>query len=179
MSKEDNEKKLEKMNKDRTDKASAKPKSKEEQYDDVKLVRILGKDIRGDKKTYVGLTRIKGISWALSNAICKKSGVSHDKRIQDLSPEELKKIESFIQSPDVPKFLKNRRKDFDTGDDKHVYGADLDLRKDFDIKRLKKIKSYKGWRHTAGQPVRGQRTKSHFRKDKKRSGAVGVRTKKK
>ena len=38
------------------------------------------------------------------------------------------------------------------------------MKKDFDIRRLKKIRSYKGVRHTSGQPVRGQRTRSHFRK---------------
>jgi len=47
-----------------------------------------------------------------------------------------------------------------------------------DIKRLKKIKSYRGIRHNLGQPVRGQRTKSHFRTNRKKSGAVGVKPKK-
>jgi ribosomal protein S13 len=56
------------------------------------------------------------------------------------------------------------------GTNKHIYGADLNLQVDFDIKRLKKIKAYKGVRHAAGQPVRGQRTKSHFRANKKKSG---------
>jgi small subunit ribosomal protein S13 len=46
----------------------------------------------------------------------------------------------------------------------------LDLSRDFDIRRMKKIRSYKGWRHATGQPVRGQRTKSHFR----HGGAIGV-----
>jgi small subunit ribosomal protein S13 len=37
------------------------------------------------------------------------------------------------------------------------------LKKEFDIKRLKKIRSYRGLRHATGRPVRGQRTKGHFR----------------
>ena len=45
------------------------------------------------------------------------------------------------------------------------------MKREFDIKRMKKIKSYKGARHSAGQPVRGQRTRSHFRS---RGKAVGV-----
>ena len=45
----------------------------------------------------------------------------------------------------------------------HLTGADLTLSKELDIKRLKKIKSYRGIRHSIGQPVRGQRTRSHFR----------------
>ena len=47
----------------------------------------------------------------------------------------------------------------------------MDLQNEFDIRRLKKIKSYKGIRHSLGQPVRGQRTKAHFRKGR----AVGVK----
>ena len=69
-------------------------------------------------------------------------------------------------NPDIPDYMKNRRLDRETGKTAHLYGTDLDIARDFDIKRLKKIKAYKGIRHAAGQPVRGQRTKSHFRKNK-------------
>ncbi|MEI7718600.1 MAG: 30S ribosomal protein S13 [archaeon] len=145
------------------------PHLKQEEY--VKLVRILQKDIRGDKKLYRGICDIRGISWIFSNAVCKMTGVDRNKKIQDLTQEEIQKIEKFISEPHgLPGFLFNRRNDRDEGVDKHVYGADLHLQVDFDIKRLKKIKAYKGVRHTLGQPVRGQRTKSHFRKNKKKSG---------
>ena len=155
-----------------------KPKPLKEEIKEVNLIRILGKDIRGDKKIIAGLTNIKGISWAFSNVICKKLGINKDAKIQDLSKEEIKKIEEFAKDVDAPSYLKNRQKDFDDGKDKHILGSDLKLREEFDIKRLKKIKSYKGARHSAGLPVRGQRTKSHFRKNRKKSGAVGVKTKK-
>jgi len=69
--------------------------------------------------------------------------------------------------------LFNRRRDFDTGEDLHLIASDLKLRKEFDIKNLKEIKSYRGMRHAFGLPVRGQRTKGHFRK----GAAVGVRRK--
>jgi small subunit ribosomal protein S13 len=152
-------------------KPSGRPQLKPEEL--VKLVRILGKDLRGDKKTYRGLCDINGVSWAFSNAVCKILKLDKDKKIQDLSQEEIKKIEQFIMSPaGVPEYMLNRRKDRDDGKNKHIYGADLDLQVDFDIKRLKKIKSFKGIRHTLGQPVRGQRTKSHFRRNKKHSGGV-------
>lgn len=159
--------------------ADEKPRKdfRKEEKHEVNLVRISGKDILGDKQTFVGLTSIKGISWAFSNAVCKILKIDKRKHIQDLSGEEISKIESFIKNPSVPEFLKNRRKDFDSGEDRHLTGSDLDLRRDFDIKRLKKIKSYKGNRHAYGQPVRGQRTKSHFRTNKKKSGAVGVKGK--
>ena len=150
-----------------------KPKEKKE-FEDVQLVRILAKDIPGDKKVYVGLAQIKGVSWSFSNAICKKLNINKNKKIKDLTKEEIEKITEFVKNPQLPGFLVNRRKDFDTGEDKHFHGADLDLRKDFDIKRLKKIKSYKGWRHAIGLPVRGQRTRSNFRRNRRKSGAVGV-----
>jgi len=137
----------------------------------IRLVRILSKDIKGTKKTYRGLCSIKGISWAFSNAVCRLAGIDKNKKIQELSQEEIKKIESLISNPEkIPFYLKNRREDRIDGRTKHIYGADLDLQTEFDIKRLKKIKAYKGVRHASGQPVRGQRTKSHFRHNKKKSG---------
>ncbi|MFA4960700.1 MAG: 30S ribosomal protein S13 [Candidatus Pacearchaeota archaeon] len=153
-----------------------KPKQEDKRQqlkqEEASLIRIAGKDIRGDKKLVVGLTKIKGISWAFSNAILKSVDVDGEKLVSEASDEEIEKIESFIKDPNLPIFLKNRQKDFDEGDDKHLTGADLKLRNEFDIKRLKKIKSYKGNRHTYGQPVRGQRTKSHFRTHRKKSGGI-------
>jgi len=145
------------------------PHIKQEEY--VKLVRILQKDIRGDKKVYRGICDIKGISWIISNAVCVLTGIDRNKKIQDLTPQEIEKIEKFVTNlHGLPGFLLNRRNDRDDGTNKHVYGADLNLQVDFDIKRLRKIKAYRGIRHSLGQPSRGQRTKSHFRKNKKKSG---------
>ncbi len=141
-----------------------------------RLVRILSHDIEGKIKLYPGLTKIKGISWGISNAICVKLGLDKNKTVGALTDDELKKITDFVENNlDVPQFLINRRKDFETGKDFHLVGSNLDLRKEFDIKRLKKIKSRRGIRHVAGLPVRGQRTKSHFRKNK--SKGAGIRKK--
>lgn len=140
------------------------------------LVRISGYDIPGSKQLYPGLTRIKGVSWIISNATCLKLGFPRTKRILELSKEDIKQIEQFIKNPTIQDFQKNRRKDIDSGETSHVIGTDLDMKRDFDIRRMKKIRSYKGIRHTAGQPVRGQRTRSHFRN---RGKAVGVKRKKK
>ena len=140
----------------------------------ARLIRILSTDIPGDMSVYSGLTRIKGISWSISNAICKTLKLNKNKKIQDLSQEEIKNITEFFDKPSIPSFLLNGRKDFDDGKDKHRIGSNLELKKEFNIKRLKKIKSYRGLRHALGQPVRGQRTKAHFRKNK----SVGVGKKK-
>jgi len=154
-----------------------KKKHTKEVHDDVTLVRVLGKDIRGDVKLGAALTKIKGISWAFSNAICKILKLDRNKRVQDFGKKDLDKIEEFIKNPEVPGFLKNRRKDFDDGEDKHVSGADLKLRVDFDVKRLRKIRSYRGARHAMNLPVRGQRTRGNVRRNRKPSVAAAKRGK--
>lgn len=144
--------------------------SQEKKIESETLIRILSTDIPGNKNIYTGLTRIKGVSWTFSNAICKALGIDKKRKISSLTKEEIAKISDFIKNPQLPEFVMNRRKDFETEKQGHLVGTDLELKKDFDVKRLRKIKSYKGWRHATGQPVRGQRTRSHFRKNK----ALGV-----
>ena len=145
--------------------------------DEDRVVRIMSKDIEGKMGLYVGLTKIKGISWSMSNAICKSLRFSKTKKIGSLTDEETKKLVEFVKNPILPARLLNRRFDFETGKDKHLIGTDLDLRKEFDIKRLKAIKSYRGLRHLLGLPVRGQRTRGNFRKNRMRG--VGIKKKNK
>lgn len=169
MSKEDREKKIEeKIQGDKKQEKRAPIQMREES-----VVRILSTDIPGSRKIFVGLTRIKGVSWSFSNAICRILKIDKDRKISTLSREEIEKITAFLKNPKLPEFLLNRRKDFETGANMHLFGTDLDLQKEFDIKRLKKIRSYRGLRHATGQPTRGQRTRSHFRKAGKKK-AVGV-----
>jgi small subunit ribosomal protein S13 len=149
---------------------SSSPKKDEE-----RIIRILSTDIEGKMKIFPGLTKIKGISWSFSNAICKILKIDKNRKIGSLNSEETKKILEFIKTPSVPKFILNRRIDFETGEDKHMVGIDLELRNEFDIKRLKKIKNYKGFRHMSKLPVRGQRTRGNFRKN--RAKGVGIKKK--
>jgi|SRR3989344_8133090 len=159
------DKKLEK------EKKQVKPQPDKEMLEES-LVRIAGYDVPGSRNIYAGLTRVKGVSWSISNAACLKLGFPKSKKISELTKEDIAKIEQFLKNPNIQDYLKNRRFDLETGETKHYIGSDLDMKKDFDIRRMKKIRSYKGIRHTAGQPVRGQRTRSHFRKVGK---AVGVK----
>ena len=140
-------------------------KSKEKEYRE-RVVRILSKDIEGGMTVYAGLSKIKGISWTLANAICKVLGMDKRRKIGSLTDEQIKKIIEFVKNPQLPNYILNRRKDFESGKDKHLTGGELELQNEFDIKRLKKIKSYKGYRHSAGLPLRGQRTRSNFRKNR-------------
>ena len=150
--------------------------SQQEKTNDEKaeerIVRILSKDIEGKLKIYVGFTKIKGISWALSNAICKNLNLDKNRKIGSLTDIEVKKISEFMKNPKLPAYILNRRKDFETGENKHLIGSDLELQKEFDIKRMRKIKSYKGIRHGLGLPLRGQRTRSHFRKNRKKGSGI-------
>ena len=147
------------------------------QTKEERIVRILSKDIEGKSTIYAGLSKIKGISWGLSNVVCKALKIDKNRRIDSLTDKEISKISEFVKNPKIPGFLVNRQKDFETGENKHLIGSALELQTEFDIKRLKKIKSYRGYRHMAGLPSKGQRTKSHFRKN--RSKAVGIKKKKK
>jgi small subunit ribosomal protein S13 len=137
-----------------------------------RIIRIMQTDIPGEKQLVIGLTKIKGISWSFSNALCHKMKLDIKRNISSLNEEEIKKIEGFIKNPELPSFLLNRRKDLESGEDKHLLTSDLELRKEFDIKRLKKIRSYRGLRHALGQPTRGQRTRGHFREKGKAVGVV-------
>lgn len=150
-------------------------KSDENQKYEEKVVRILSKDIEGGMKIYPGLTKVKGISWSLSNAICKKLKIDKTRKIGSLTNEEIKKISEFVKNPQVPEYIVNRRKDLETGENKHLIGSYLELQTEFDIKKLKKIKSYRGYRHMSGLPSRGQRTRGNFRKHK--SKGVGIKKK--
>lgn len=153
-----------------------KQQQTQERYED-KMLRILSTDIEGGMTIYAGLTKIKGISWAVSNAICQALHLEKTEKIGSLTPKQIEAITQFIQKPTVPSYLFNREKDFASGTDQHLVGSDLELKKEFDIKRLKGIKSYRGFRHALGLPSRGQRTKSNFRKNR-RKGA-GIKKKKK
>jgi small subunit ribosomal protein S13 len=121
---------------------------------------------------YSGLTKIKGISWGISNAICRLLKINKNKTIGNLTESEIEDISKITKSQKLPLHLINRRNDFETGKDSHVIGSELDLKKELDIKRLKKIKSYRGIRHTSGLPLRGQRTKSHFRKNRRKGSGI-------
>lgn len=156
-------------------KTPAKEKFQKQEETEV-LVRILGYDIPGSKALYAGLTRIKGVSWGISNALCLRLGLDKNTKISTLSKADISKIESSLKNLDIPIFMKNRRLDPETGESVHLYGTDLTMKSDFDIKRMRKIRSYKGIRHASKLPVRGQRTRSHFRT--KGRQAVGVRRKK-
>ncbi len=144
------------------------------------IVRIANTDLDGSKKISHALNKIKGVSFMLANAVCYVAGVDHDKKTGQLSDSEVSKLDTVLKDPlgnGIPEWMINRRKDMETGKDLHLLGADLRFVKENDIKTMRKIKSYKGTRHAVGLPVRGQKTKSNFRK-KKGKASLGVQRRK-
>src|SRR3989338_7909675 len=141
----------------------------EEQKKELKyFVRISNTDLDGNKSVQNALTKIKGISFMFSNAILKTAMIEKTKKIGYLSDEQVSRIDEIIKEPSkfrIPLWLFNRKKDPEDNTDKHLVGSTLSYIQDNDIKMMKKVKSYKGIRHSLGLPVRGQRTRSNFRKN--------------
>jgi len=119
------------------------------------LARIAGIDLPKQKKAFIGLTYIYGIGRTTALNILAKANVNPDKKIGELTEEEVAKIRSIMTS------------------DYKVEGA---LRSEVqqNIKRLMDIGSYRGLRHRRGLPVRGQRTRTNSRTRKgKRKTVAG------
>jgi len=121
----------------------------------------------------VGLTQIRGVGYMFANTIVNVLKINPNQRIGYLSPEQVKSIESIIENPSAsnfPSWFLNRRKDVETGEDKHLITSDIAFTVRNDIEREKTSGSWRGIRHMFGLKVRGQRTRCTGRK----GGAVGV-----
>ncbi|KNF08044.1 30S ribosomal protein S13 [Gottschalkia purinilytica] len=107
------------------------------------MARIAGVDLPRDKRVEIGLTYIYGIGRSRSNEILAKAGVNPDTRVRDLTESEVNELRSTIDT----------------------YMVEGDLRREvaLNIKRLREIGSYRGYRHRRGLPVRGQNTKNNAR----------------
>ena len=141
------------------------------------IVRLCDTDLNGNLRIERSIQKIRGVGHAFSRAVRVKARLNKNKKLGELSDDELKKLEEIILDPashKIENYLFNRRKDYDTGADKHFTSTELDLEVKSDVARMRGIKSYKGVRHAVGLKVRGQRTKSTGRK----GSAVGVSKKK-
>ena len=122
------------------------------------MARIAGVDLPRDKRVEIGLTYILGIGLSSSQKILAKTGVNPDTRVRVLTEDEVQKIREVISSE---------------------YKVEGDLRREtaLNIKRLIEVNSYRGKRHRAGLPVRGQRTKTNARTRKGPRKAVAGKKK--
>ncbi len=103
------------------------------------MARIAGVDLPPQKRAEIGLTYIYGIGRARSNSLLARAGVSPDKKVRDLTEDEVNRIRHILEEEGA---------------------VEGDLRKEIsmNIRRLIEIGSYRGLRHRRNLPVRGQRT---------------------
>ena len=140
------------------------------------FVRIANTDLEGNKSIGNALKKIKGVSIMFSNLICNIAQVDKTAKAGYLKDEEVKKLDDVLSDPlkyNAPVWMLNRRKNYEDGKDYHLVTGNLSFAEENDIKSMKKIRSYRGVRHGVGLPVRGQRTKSNFRKNKGKA-SLGV-----
>jgi small subunit ribosomal protein S13 len=108
------------------------------------LARIAGVNIPLNKRVEIGLTYIYGIGRPTSNDILAEIGIEPDRKVRDLTDDEVAKLRDVI-------------------DRDYVVEGDLRRERSQSIKRLMEIGCYRGLRHRRGLPVRGQNTKTNAR----------------
>ncbi len=131
------------------------------------IIRLVGKDIDGHMNVSESLRRVKGVghnlAQNLSKIISTKLGISVDELIGNLSEEQFTKLEDVIKFPQkygIKVYFLNRQRDFDSGENKHLVMSDLTFTTRQDAVRERDSRSYRGWRHSIGQKVRGQHTRT-------------------
>ena len=131
------------------------------------LVRVASTDLDGNKALLYALRKIKGVDLMFANAVCQIAGLDGTMKTGYMTDDDVAKLDAvFKDTSKVPSWLLNRQKDYETGEDMHLLDSDMVFTQENDVKRLKMIKSNRGLRHQWKLPVRGQRTKSNFRRAK-------------
>ncbi len=119
------------------------------------MIRISGVVLPDNKRIDIALTKIYGIGKSNAKDILRASEIPFEKRVKDLTPNEVSKIQSVIDAS---------------------YKVEGDLKKEIsdNIKRLKIIGTYRGSRHARNLPVRGQRTRSNARTKRGKRVTIGA-----
>jgi len=149
------------------------PKQDEGPSDDFQyIIRLSNTDVNGDKTIIQGLTSIKGIGRQISAFIIDKTKIDPNKKAGNLKDKEIEILQNAIDEiqEDAPAWMLNHRNDFETGEDIHLIGSQIDMKLRDEINNLKKIRCYRGIRHEQGLPARGQRTRANNR----RGASLGV-----
>jgi small subunit ribosomal protein S13 len=122
------------------------------------MARIAGVNIPTNKRVVIALTYIHGIGRTKAVQIAEKLGISPERRVQDLSDQEVLQIRETIDAD---------------------YQVEGDLRREvaMNIKRLMDLASYRGLRHRKGLPVRGQRTHTNARTRKGKAKPIAGKKK--
>jgi small subunit ribosomal protein S13 len=123
------------------------------------MARISGVTIPDNKQVWVSLTYVFGIGPKTSKEILTKAQVEFTTRVKDLNDGEIGRIQEAINAD-------------------YIVEGELQRIVSGNIKRLREIKSYRGIRHGANLPVRGQRTKTNARTRRGKKTTVGGTAKK-
>ncbi len=118
------------------------------------MIRISGRNLPDDKRIEYALTNVYGIGWKKSSDILNKIGIDINKKVKDLTEEDVHKIQEEVSTFKVE--------------------GDLKEEINSNIKRLREIGSYRGVRHLRGLPARGQRTRSNARTRRGKRKTVGA-----
>ncbi len=122
------------------------------------MARIAGVNLPTNKRVIIALTYIHGIGRTTAVEIADKLGIDHATRMQDLTDAEILQIRETIDSG-------------------HAVEGDLRRETAMNIKRLMDLRSYRGLRHRAGLPVRGQRTHTNARTRKGKAKPIAGKKK--
>ena len=122
------------------------------------MARIAGVNIPTNKRVVVALTYIYGIGQVTSEKICEDTGISSERRVNELSDAEVLAIREKI-------------------DANVMVEGDLRRERSMNIKRLMDLGCYRGLRHRRGLPVRGQRTSTNARTRKGPAKAIAGKKK--
>jgi len=117
------------------------------------VARIAGVNIPTKKRVLIALTYIYGIGETASKQICKEANLTDDKRVADMSDDEVTRVREII-------------------DRDYIVEGDLRRQSSMDIKRYMDLGCLRGLRHRKGLPVRGQRTHTNARTRKGKSKAI-------
>ncbi len=131
------------------------------------IVRIMGKDLKGQLELGNSLFKIKGIGYNFAHVIVriveKELGIARSTHVGDLTDNQIHQIEEIIRDPlkhGVPPYLLNRMADDDTGTNRHVVQSDLQIALHQDVEKERVSRTWIGWRHSIGQRVHGQHSRT-------------------
>jgi small subunit ribosomal protein S13 len=121
------------------------------------MPRIAGIDIPDHKKVYFSLQYVYGVGEKIARDVLNEARVDGDKRSRELTADEVNRIQRVLEKYNVE------------GNLRRLVNENVD--------RLKRVKAYRGLRHAAGLPARGQRTRSNARTKRGAKRTVGSMTK--
>ncbi len=122
------------------------------------MARIAGVNLPTNKRVVIALTYIHGIGNTKAQEITNKLSIAAERRVQDLSDQEVLQIREAIDAD-------------------HTVEGDLRRQTAMNIKRLMDLACYRGLRHRKGLPVRGQRTHTNARTRKGKAKAIAGKKK--